>query len=128
MANNPNERESYHEIPAKKYIFIFDTAIHKRFFFWASVTIWLATYLLTRLVNLDMMIIAWHLQNWWIFATYTGIGLVAALVWKHEVERTAKKQEQEYRKLVKYQKNYIDKKLPEPDLKGEVNFQDESNP
>ena len=33
MANNPNQRkESYHEVPASKYIFLFNTAVHKRFF------------------------------------------------------------------------------------------------
>ena len=34
MANNPQDKGSYHEIPACKYIFLFGTAIHKKFFLW----------------------------------------------------------------------------------------------
>lgn len=60
MANNPDgARESYHEVPARKYIFLFQTAIHKRFFKYWTLILVAGTYMATRLFSLDY----WLLHN-----------------------------------------------------------------
>ncbi len=50
MANNPDGKyESYHEVPADKYIFIANTAIHKRFFLYWTTILFTGTLALTLL-------------------------------------------------------------------------------
>lgn len=125
MANNPNERESYHEVPAKSYLFLFNTAIHKRFVLWWTIILWVSCYTLTRFIGLDYLILAWHIQNWWIAAPYTAIIAGSLWIWQREVTRDAKKREAEAAKKLSWAKTYIDKNLQEPSVKGEVNFKDE---
>ena len=119
MANNPNQRESYHEVPAKKYLFLFDTAIHKRFFLWWTLILWVSCYTLTRVIGLDYIILTWHIQNWWIAFPYTAIIAGSLWVWQREVTRTARIREKEATKRLAYADTYIDKTLPEaPNIEG----------
>lgn len=107
MANNPDsQRESYHEVPAKKYIFLFETAIHKRFFFYWTIILWLATWIITRFIGLDYMIWAWHVQNWWIAFPYAAIIAGAILLWRHEVLREARQREKNAEWVKKYPEIY----------------------
>jgi len=75
MANNPKDRklESYHEIPASHYIFLFNTAIHKRFFlYWTIIsmaTIWVST----RFINVDFLILSFLTVYWWVTPATIGI-------------------------------------------------------
>jgi hypothetical protein len=121
MANNPDGQRrpaDYHEVYAKNYLYLFGTAIHKRFFLWWTGFTWLFTYVVTRFVGLDYMILHWHVENWWIFAPYTAIILGALAIWHHEVTRTARQREQEAAKRLAYAEEYINKNLPPPEDSG----------
>jgi hypothetical protein len=120
LANNPEQRkESYHEVPASRYVFIANTAIHKRFFRYYTLILIAFMYVATRIVNVDLLLLQWHLNNLWIIAVYTVIGVGAAAIWQHEVTRDARKREAEAAKKLKWAQTYINNNLPDPEV--EVN-------
>ena len=117
MANNPNGQHNpadYHEIWAKKYIYLFGTAIHKRFFVYWTFTLWIFTWVATRFIGVDMLIAQWHLTNWWIFIPEATVIAGALFIWQREVTRTARIREREAAQQLAYAKKYIDTHLPEP--------------
>jgi len=68
MANNPKDRklESYHEIPASHYIFLFNTAIHKRFFLYWTIISMVTVWVSTRFINADFLILTFLMVYWWV--------------------------------------------------------------
>ena len=94
MANNPsNDKGSFHEIPANKYLFLKGVAIHKRFFRWWSTVLFMftlsSTYLFTRIFSYDTRAYGWFLGNLWVtipaVAVLIGVGLIVR--WDHSRER-----------------------------------------
>ena len=79
MANNPDgARESYHEVPARKYLFLYNTAIHKRFFKYYTLILITTTYLATRLFSLDQWLLA--ATTSWILANPVWFGFSCAIL------------------------------------------------
>lgn len=116
MANNPDGQRrpaDYHEVYAKSYLYLFGTAIHKRFFRYWTILIWMSTWLVTRFLNVDLLVIEWHITNWWIVFPYTAIVGGALFIWQREVTKGARKREAEAAKRLAYANKYIDKNLPE---------------
>lgn len=85
MANNPEDGskyESYHEVPASKYLFLKSTAIHKRLFLYWTLFIWVAIWVSTRIINVDLLLLQFHLVNWWLFIPEAVIVLGYVYLWK----------------------------------------------
>ena len=61
MANNPDRPdhlESYHEVPSYKYVFLFNTAIHKRFFKYWTTFLVVGMYVAIRIAALDYLLLS----------------------------------------------------------------------
>ena len=62
-----------------------------------GIIIWIASWALTRIVNLDLMVWAWHLANWWIFIPETAVAMGAVYIWHWSRKSEKKKKQQAYR-------------------------------
>jgi hypothetical protein len=94
MANNPDNvkgKPSYHEIPAYKYIFLFETAIHKRFFLAWTLFMFIAMQVLFAVVlgievianfynALLLLFVAFELSHWAIIPVEAAGFTVIALI------------------------------------------------
>jgi hypothetical protein len=90
LANNPDGKlESYHEIPQSKYLFLKNTAIHKRFFRYWTLFIWATVWIVTRIINFDLLLWEFHLINWWLFFPegFVAFGSIAIWHWSRKSEK-----------------------------------------
>ena len=74
-------------VVTKEYLQIWgsDTMIAKRFFKYWTFSIllvsWIATWIITRFIYIDLLLIEWHLLNLWILIPYATIGAGSLYIW-----------------------------------------------
>ena len=104
MANNPDEHETYHEVPASKYWYLGDTigAVPKNFFkFWTPFTFFLgvtltAIILLTDWIEqlLYKIFLGSHWYAGWIIIFFVIIISILTYEFKHRGEQTRTKSQE----------------------------------